>query len=204
MFPAAKRKESFLVAVGGARGVGKTTTLKNLAIKNPDFRVISLGEELNNLSINKLGKSFFDIEIVEKDIIRKEHGNDLISRISPLPNVFLLDLHYTDLREKEEKIIQPEIILQNIDVFVFFDAEKELILHRMLVDSEKRGRIQSVSYIERDRIAEMVAAKSLAEKYGKTFFYLDTRSPVEETTLELHRFLEKTLPQARRGIERGL
>lgn len=182
-------REPLLVAIGGPRGVGKTTVLKHLVAYNSDFRAVFMSDELRVLCHKKLSKNFFEATIEEKDQSRRLHGEQLIARLSRESSTFLLDLHYTDITEREGKIIQPDVVLRHINVFALLDAMSDVILERML-NQEARGRVQSISSIENDRISEITVAENLAARYDKPYLYLNAEGPIETVAFGLYGLLQ--------------
>lgn len=186
-----------MIAVGGARGVGKSTTLGLLTKLDPEIDLISLGDKLNDFSLRQTGTSIYDVSTPAKDQMRKAFTEELILGVQQNDGCFLLDLHYTDIREGVDKIIQPEVLIKNVDNYVVFDADAETIAQRSLNDPKKRNRITNLAYIEMDRFAEVSAARYLAEIYHRPYTYIDASHHPEDVVAELHRSLESFLFQGK-------
>lgn len=184
-----KENELLLFAVGGPRGVGKTTVLKHLVFHHSDLSAIYISNELRVYCDQQLGRNFFELPVEEKDLVRKQHGEQLIARLSHKSGTFLLDLHYIDVTEGAEKIIQPEVILQHISVFALLDASNSVISER-ISGQEPLGRVRSISHIEKERNAELRAAKRLANQYEQPYLYLDTTDLIEDVAIGLYGLLQ--------------
>lgn len=188
MRPRTKESECFIVSVGGSRGVGKTTVLKYLASTISDLKVVSMSEDLGNFCLETFKTNFFEATVEQKDRYRQLHGERLIARLGSERRNYLFDLHYTDITEGDNKIIQPEIILKHIGVFAFLDADTKVIIERM-DGEETRGRVKTISHIEKERRSEMAAAKKLAEIYNKQYLYLNTEGLIKDVAIGLYGLL---------------
>jgi len=97
------------LAVGGAKGVGKTTALKGLQELSP-AQVVYVSAELNKFSLTKNSKRLSELHISERDDVRKEYGEGLAEKLTKSSdNKVYVDLHYTDIREDPDKILHPAL-----------------------------------------------------------------------------------------------
>lgn len=162
-----------IIAVGGARGVGKSTTLSFLS-QNTGEKVIFVSQELTKFCLHETGRGLFSYSSEEKDILRESFGEYLINKfLEQRTGRFILDLHYTDYREGHDKVIQPECILERISKYVILDASSNSILRRRHFDSN-RVRDLDLKLIEVERISERKAAERLAAYYKKPFYLFST------------------------------
>lgn len=173
-----------LIAVGGTRGVGKTTILRRLASSYPEVRVIFMSDELKRYTLEKTGRGFFDHDIPSRDRLRREFGMELIKKFEIMKGIVLLDLHFTDIREGQDKIIQPGELLQEISALVLVEAPSETILARRQLE-ELRGRKLSLEDISLERASELKGAITIASQFNIPLMRVNAEGTIEEATLEI-------------------
>lgn len=176
---------SVIIAVGGPKGVGKTTVLEQAINQLPEWQLIKVSAELLRLTDN----SWSNLSIGRKDEMRQLFAQELLKN---LPNKLLLDLHYVDLREGAEKCIQPAELINKCTHFIVFLALPELILKRREKREKDRSKELSLVQIREEIIAELNMARKLAEESKKTYFVFDrSSSEINESVKEFIKFLHE-------------
>lgn len=151
-----------VIAVGGPKGVGKTTVLEKIVKQQPEWQLIKVSQELLYLADN----AWSDLLVEQKDEIRKIFVQKLLKN---LPENLILDLHYIDLREGAEKCIQPKELINICTHFVVFLAPAELILKRRKKRDKDRFKELNLAEIKQESMAEFKMAKKLAKENKKPF-----------------------------------
>lgn len=153
------------VAVGGARGVGKTTVLRAVQCARPETRVVHMSHELTLLTRKAGYLSFRDLDVNIKRDLREELGRELCHGVLLADGTTLLDLHYVDLDEAQ-RLIQPAELLALVDVFVVLEASLAAMHARRTSDATKRRSVD-IARIEAEQAAERGAMQELAGRYGR-------------------------------------
>ena len=158
-----------IIGIVGVRGVGKTSLISSICEKTSDLVYsIYMSEELKKYSLAQTQKKFFENTIEQRDRLRHEFGKNLINVLQEQNGPILLDLHLTDIREGQRKIIQPESLLKIINRYIFLDASDETILSRRK-SGETRGRSLDITSITQERTAELTALKYIVNKFQSSY-----------------------------------
>jgi len=173
----------FLIAVGGIRGVGKSSTLDRALQLFPKIEVIHVGDRLKEFSVAQTGIYFFDHADSTKDIIRESFSISLLeSLLGGIPT--FLDLHFTDIDEEPEKSLQPNIFVKEFRHFILLDASDSTILERRRLDLS-RERHMTVNSIRHERDSEFKAIQNAAHMHKKTLTLIDTEMDIDTVAVRI-------------------
>lgn len=168
-----------ILTVGGAKGVGKTTALKELQ-ESSRAQVVYVSAELKTFSIVNYSKRLSEHDIPQRDEVRKEYGEVLARRLErSRNNRVYVDLHYTDIREDPDKVLHPALFLNIINYFVIMTADLEIIQKRRLID-KARARELSLEKIKAEQDSELNCVTRLANNYGKPLTQINAALPIPE------------------------
>jgi len=175
-----------LIAVCGLRGIGKSTVLQRLKELDPSIRVVFMSRELKAFSLKITERDFFEHDVPTRDVLRELFGSDLIGRLKDDGGTVVLDIHFTDIRESADKIIQPQTLIQDITAFIVLDASNETIVERRIKDKElSLGRSLAIVEIQRERESQLTAAQKLAAEHRRPLFFVSAEQTVDEICTEL-------------------
>ncbi len=178
-----------IIGVTGLHGVGKTTTLDGMGTMRSDICIIRVGNELKDLSKSQTGTYFFDHGLAERDRLRYELGQSIIERARHQRSLYLLDMHLTDIREGESKVIQPSNLIKAMAGIILLDARDSIILERRSCDP-KPHRGLSLSVIAQERLAELSSLRQVHAEYGTPFRVLLTEKALAEVQADMLRLLD--------------
>jgi len=168
-----------ILAVGGAKGVGKTTALKGLQELSP-AQVIYVSAELNRFSLTKHSKRLSELDIPKRDEVRKEYGEGLAERlIKSSDNKVYVDLHYTDIREDPDKILHPALFLSIVNYFIIMTADLEVIHERRSAGTTRKREL-NLEKIKTEQDSELNCVTRLAHSYGKTLTQINAALSIAE------------------------
>lgn len=173
---------SVIIAVGGPKGVGKTTILEQTINQLPEWQLIKVSQELLRLTDN----SWRSLLVARKDETRQLFAQELLKN---LPDKLLLDLHYVDLREGAEKCIQPAELINSCTHFIVFLASDEVILERRKKRDKDKLKEINLKEIRQEGIAELKMAQKLSADYKKNYFIFDSSGEVNENVKNLKNLL---------------
>lgn len=166
-----------ILAVGGAKGVGKTTVLKHLQ-ELSQHQVVYVSSKLNSFSLAKHSRRLRELDVPKRDDVRKEYGEILAERLAKnSSNRVYVDLHYTDIREDPDKVLHPALFLSIINCFVIMTADLEVIQARRLAD-ETRTRELNLEKIKAEQDSELNCATKLAASYSKPLVQVNAALPI--------------------------
>jgi adenylate kinase len=175
-----------LIAVCGLRGIGKSTVLRRLNELDSSIRVVFMSKELKAFSLKITGKDFFEHDVLARDDLREQFGSDLIGRLKDDGGTVVLDIHFTDIRESADKIIQPQTLIQNITAFIVLDASNDTIVERRTKDKELLlGRSFAILEIQRERESQLTAAQKLAAEHRRPLFFVSAEQTVDKICTEI-------------------
>ena len=168
-----------ILAVGGAKGVGKTTALKELQ-KSPQTQVVYVSAELNRFSLTKNSKRLSALHISERDEVRKEYGEGLAEKLTKSSdNKVYVDLHYTDIREDPDKILHPALFLSIVNYFIIMTADLEVIHERRSAGTTRKREL-NLEKIKTEQDSELNCVTRLAHRYGKTLTQINAALSIAE------------------------
>ncbi len=193
-----------LIAICGLRGIGKSTVLQRLKELDPSIRVVFMSRELRTFSLKITGRDFFEHDVPARDVLRERFGSDLIGKLKDDGGTVVLDIHFTDIRESADKIIQPQTLIQNIAAFIVLDASDETIVERRTKDKELLlGRSLAILKIQRERESHLTAAQKLAAEHQRPLFFVSAETTVDEICTEIRRDLEQVISSGKDKSEQG-
>lgn len=170
---------SLVVGLGGVRGVGKSTALRQLQCRSSAVHALFCSAALHAYSVEHTGLGLLDHAIPQRDQLREAFGIELAECARRQRICTMIDFHYTDFREDPYKIIQPEALLGAIDVFLLLDAPDEVVMSRRLGESTK-GRLLSIDAIQLERASQLRAVQHVADRLGKPFTVVQASGGVIE------------------------
>lgn len=182
-----------VISVGGAKGIGKTTALKELG-RLTSASVIHISFELNRFSQEHHGKRLRELTIFQRDRVRMDYGNSLAERLVKTADRMYLDFHYIDVREDPDKILHPESLLSIINNFAVVVAAPEVIQARRSSDKEEK-RSLDLEEIKIEQNLEATCARKLAVFYNKQFSQVNGESSVKEVVSRLLRLSTIIVPE---------
>jgi adenylate kinase len=171
-----------IISLGGAKGIGKTTTLH--ALEELGASTMQVSSELNRFSVDRTSKRIRELSIPQRDEIRIMFGEILAERLSHSPNRTYIDLHYTDSREDPDKILHPPARLAMLHVFVVMTADSDVILERRTKDVT-RDRTLNRDRIAQEQQAEVNAAFNLAQTYKRPLRNIDASRSTSDIIFEI-------------------
>lgn len=166
-----------IIHVGGAKGVGKTTLLRELngiPLENgKSLNIIHMSDFLNEFSMEIYNIQWDKLNDGEKKGLRLKAAE----KIACLPyDVLLLDSHCIDMvNEKPVRIIPPEFE-SIIDGYMVVTSSPEIIYGRRQKDN-LRSRDLQLSIIQTEMEYELLTAKNLAAKKSLDVVVIDNYLP---------------------------
>lgn len=157
-----------VVALGGAKGVGKTSLALMLKKKHPEIRVFNCGKILRDLSCRRFNKEFKRLNINDRNILREECGEEIIKNFSC---VNIIDLHFGEPENGKYQSVIPRSLLDKITHFVMLSADAHKILERRRRD--KKNRKLDIKNIINNSMGEKKIVEMLSKKTGIEFISVD-------------------------------
>lgn len=179
----------FVVAIGGVKGVGKSSVLLRLSKAYPCIKVRYLSREIEQFSLNAFGHGFASFNQEDRRAVRHEVGLKISKELMSDNGVILMDCHYTDSSEDLSNIIQPQSVVVIVQLFAFADANTDTVLQRRKSDLSRK-RILNPLDIDKSRESELNAALRLSAHTGKGFYRLDFSGSHEDNMFEILRMLK--------------
>ncbi|MFG2602333.1 hypothetical protein ACGFT2_02025 [Streptomyces sp. NPDC048514] len=177
------------VAIGGPQGIGKSTALRLLADRHPDYETISVGD--------RFPADFRSLPAADRARVRAGAGARLESRLlANRDGVVVVDLHYLDLREADPRVQRPEV-LARFDLHVLLVAPADVLLARRTSDPGRTDRPVSLADAERD-VAAHIEYFGREPALGPDALVLDCRPGPLEVARELHHHIAARLDAGRR------
>jgi adenylate kinase len=162
-----------VVHIGGAKGVGKTTTvgeLGSLAIPGYTMLSITASNVLSQGAQAAFGRPWSALTDSEKNESRGNFRDILAS----LPaDVVFLDSHYIDMEDGVPRSIMSSEISEAIDLHIVLEAGPSQILERRMGDISNRPRDLDLGQIEIEVQAERAEAVRLAGETGSPVHIFD-------------------------------
>ncbi len=186
-----------IIHIGGAKGVGKTTTLdylQRLTLPSYTINTIALSTFLYDLANKRLGKNWQELDFNERATIRKSIPDEMLQLQG---DAVILDSHYIDMVEGSPKLIVPVELHNWIDVHIIIEANTSEILSRRLKDQSTRKRDLNQAYINTELVAERSEATALATRFQKPIYFL-YNSNFEATAYEIMTITERYLSRSRK------
>ncbi|MCR4263908.1 MAG: ATP-binding protein [Candidatus Roizmanbacteria bacterium] len=172
------------VAVGGPKGSGKSAVLKQALSILPGFKIISFGNWLMKQSRQELHADFPDLDIQNKNILRKKFEKEIISLTRSYQ--VILDMHFGEFEEGGYPCVVPKTLEQRFTHIVLLTASASAIQQRRLNDHKER-RIDLIS-IHLNILGERLLYNNLCKKsHVKHSVFLN--NDLDKTTRELVQFL---------------
>ncbi|MES4889612.1 hypothetical protein [Streptomyces sp. NPDC096012] len=184
----AEQLSGLSVAIGGPQGIGKSTALRLLADRRPDYETLSVGD--------RFPPDFRSLPAADRARIRARASDRLESRLlANRDTVVIVDLHYLDLREVDPRIQRPEV-LARFDLHVLLVAPADVLLARRTCDSSRADRPVSIAEAERD-VSAHVEYFGRDPALGPDKLVLDCQKSPLEVAQELHRHITVRLDAGR-------
>lgn len=132
-----RKNRKTLIAMGGAKGVGKTLLAKTLKNSFDYIDVFNYGEILKELSAPLYATDFEDLPISLKTQLRKKAANYILNSSK---NVSILDLHYGEFETGNYECVIPPRLRKSLNGLILLTAPEKDILKRRLNDNKPRTR----------------------------------------------------------------
>lgn len=129
------KNRKILIAMGGAKGVGKTLLAKTLKNSFGYIDVFNYGQILKKLSTPLFATDFEDLPINLKTQLRNKATNYILN--SPR-NISILDLHYGELETERYECVIPSKLRKNLNGLILLTAPEKDILKRRTNDNKPR------------------------------------------------------------------
>lgn len=172
-----------LVHIGGAKGVGKSTTLNFLSSQMYPFslRAITISKFLFKLAETQYQRPWRLLTDAERIEVRAQLKPALLQ----LPyDVILLDSHYIDMVEGIPTPIMPQEIQEMIDIHIIIQADPQDVLTRRRNDLHTRQRDLDIDQIREEITHEEAEAQRIGVSYSKPVYVL-TNVDVHQTAHEI-------------------
>ena len=162
-----------LVHIGGAKGVGKTSTMAELSsLSLPGYTMlpITTSSVLAQGAQKSYGRPWAELGRDERKESRKNF-KDALSSLSA--DVVFLDSHYVDIENGVPVPIMTDEINKIIDVHIVLEEEPSTVLERRIADISGRQRGMSMDEIVLEIDAEREEAIRLAADTGSPVHIFD-------------------------------
>lgn len=123
-----------IVAVGGAKGAGKTSLITLLSAWFPDFKIYQIGKKLQIMSKKSYATNFVNLKNQQKWKLR----NKLADEISKDPASKFIDLHYGEFENEGYPCVIPEKLICSLTHAVIVKCPIDLVRSRRMTDIKKR------------------------------------------------------------------
>ncbi|MCL4379583.1 MAG: AAA family ATPase [Candidatus Marsarchaeota archaeon] len=160
-----------IVHVGGARGCGKTTVLKEVAqlVGKDEMHIVYASEVLASVAMKTFGEPWLGLG----DIERKKVRDATISYITKLQTgIVLVDSHYVELDNDHVKAIVPDDFNKGIGCHIIIEAPPKYVQARRQADNFK-FRTTDISSIKKEITAEREEAQRLAGLTGASLYMVE-------------------------------
>jgi len=169
-----------IVHVGGAKGVGKTTALKELRneLRKPsEIAVLFTSQEFNNLATLRYGKTLGELQINQMKLVQEMFMHNVQKM---LQKVVLLDSHYIDMTPTGIVIpLLQKQIWNDLTYHVILEANPEIILQRRVSDATRERQLD-IELIVKEIKAERDEAYKIANETGTRILVLtNCNTPTE-------------------------
>ena len=171
-----------VIAIGGVKGVGKTTLLKNLesVLSNePPTEVVYGSSKLNEIALKEYSKSLNELSSRQTEYV---HSLFLDYIEKDRSSVTFVDMHYADVVDGKIKNLVSQRSGNMYDIHIFLDAPAEEILNRRIND-KSRLRNLTISDIYTEINAEKTIAENTAREYNKKLCYfsnIEIKNAIDE------------------------
>lgn len=159
------RKKQIVVAIGGAKGVGKTSLVSILKRKYPEVRIFNCGKILKELAHSYFKNNFEKLSIKNRNKLRKICGKIIIKNFS---EVNLIDLHFGEPENRKYISAIPKILRTKLTHLILLSASNSKIFERRMKSGKPRkldiGNISMNSNGEYE-IAKKISAETEAELF---------------------------------------
>lgn len=172
------------IALGGPRGVGKTTVLSALQRLQSDVNVVHVSRELTKLAGLHGVERFRTLPPALKVEIRAEFARTQVEAVRESSRPTIFDLHYIDVDEGTN-CIQPHELLEHVDAFVLLEADLPTVLERRRTDASRNRSLDPLRVIQ-EHEAELVMMRALASRYSRPHFQIENDGAVADAA---HRIL---------------
>lgn len=131
-----------IIAIGGPKGVGKSTLLKSLHSYYPHIQIIPVGSELKRIARMKFHVSFLSLSLHDRRKVR-----DLFAhRVVETQHSVLLDMHFGEFEDEGYPCIIPPVLQKNITHCMLITASpKTIYTRRRLRTSASRLDMASIT-----------------------------------------------------------
>jgi len=144
-----------IVAIGGAKGVGKTEVIKKIADVLDGFVIIRTGKILQKMSLKRFDKDFISLDKSHKNTIRKQYTQKILQ----INKNLLLDAHFGEFEDGGYPCVIPKKLLKYITHFALITSDSQQIQKRRNIDGKSR-RLDTTS-IQLNLLGEKLLFKKL-------------------------------------------
>lgn len=177
------RRKRITIALGGTKGVGKTT-LANYFKEKMQFRIFNCGLILKELANSYYTQTFELLPIKLRNQLRKKSADYILKHIG----VFnLIDLHYGEFEAGIYKCVVPKKINAYFTHLILLTAPSEEILKRRL--SDDKSRIRLIDDVIRNIYGEYKIAKDLAKELNIDLFIFENTGTIESTANQIKTYI---------------
>ncbi len=180
--------EKFTIAIGGPKGVGKSSILHNVIRFFPGFTIISSGSVLQKVSQAQYGLNFVDLPREAKRVVRRTYTEGVMKETAHT----LLDIHYGEFEDGGYPCVIPELLLPHITHFVLVMGNSEAILNRRSHDSKER-RADRAS-VRLNVLGERIIFNELVARYNKENVIIHNKD-MQASVQQLAQFIQKVVDQ---------
>ncbi len=173
-----------IVALGGAKGVGKTTIVSFLKQKRPFVRVFNYGLVLKELAESYYSQSFEQLPISIRNQLREKGAKHILKNLG---SVNLIDLHFGEFEAGGYPSVLPNELLLQITHLVLVTGQLEKIRERRMKDLERR-RLDECS-LRLNVLGESLLFEQLAEKQRLKKIRISNNDKVDTVVEQLLSFL---------------
>jgi adenylate kinase len=175
-----------VVALGGVRGVGKSTLVEAFIRARPSFEPISFSDRLWAKAKPVDGGDFAGLPFARRHQLRSEVDLEVLMYLRSAGRPVLLDMHYTDYNEHERRLIHSDILFGAVDWLILLDAPAHVIRSRRRSDVSACRSLDTAA-IERERQSEHWGFDQAARRCAGRIGYLMADSSPEELVGQLGR-----------------
>jgi adenylate kinase len=180
-----------IVHVGGAKGVGKSSVLRELRkdLKAQDTRieVLSASREYDKLSRTIYEKPLVDLTTQEILAIQKT----FMQNVKDMPyNIIVLDSHYVDMSANGAIPLLQRSIWPDFACHIVIETDPEVVLHRRILDQTRKRQLD-IATIAVEIEAERTEAQAISRETGKRTYILRTLDTLDESKEAIKDILRK-------------
>jgi|GEM_PF-3107878 len=150
----------YIIAIGGPKGVGKSTLLKSLHSHYPHLQIIPVGSELKRVARAEFHKSFLSLPLHNRRAVRNQFARSVVK----MQYSVILDMHFGEFEDEGYPCIIPPLLQKYITQYVLLTASPStLYTRRHQRTSTSRLDLASITM---NIYGEKIIYQELVKRYG--------------------------------------